>query len=207
MKITKVEVQTKDKTRVNVYADDVFFAGIDMDTCVKNGIKAGKEFNEEELSRVIFESECQRAMGKAAKYMTKALKTTKQIKDYLKTKGYDGNVIDYCIAKLGEYNYLDDEVYVKAYIKDKGSTCGVHKLRAGLTKKGISSKLLDEIFESYESNLDDIRKLALKKLANKPKTYENLSKTFAFLSNLGFEYDDIKRVINELRENDDESWD
>ena len=207
MKVTKVEVQAKHKDRVNVYVDDEFFAGIDMDTCVKYGIKPGLLIEEEYMRSVIAESERQKALAKAAKYLGKALKSTKQIKDYLHGKGYDNETINYVVEKLTEYDYLNDEKYVQAYIKDKGSVQGIHKLKYGLSQKGISAKLIEQAFEDYKSNTDDIKRLALKKLGTKPKTYDNLSKVMAFLSNKGYEYDDIKHVINELRENDnDESW-
>ena len=207
MRVTKVEVQAKHKDRVNVYVDEEFFAGIDMDTCVKLGIKPGIEIDEEHMHSVIVESEKQKALAKAAKYLGKALKSTKQIKDYLRGKGYNTDTINYVIEKLTEYNYLNDEAYVQAYIKDKGSVQGVHKLKYGLSQKGISPKLIDEAFEDYKSNTDDIKRLALKKLGAKPKTYDNLSKVMVFLSNKGYEYDEIKHVVNELREDDgDESW-
>ena len=206
-KITKVEVQAKRKNRVNVYVDDEFFAGVDMDTCVKHGLKAGIEIDASALSEIVLESEKQNALGKAAKYMSRALKTTKQIKDYLSGKGYGQDVIDYCVQKLKEYKYLDDEAYVQAYIKDNAYKSGAYKLKQTLLGRGISKKILDEAFESYKSDEQDIKKLAQKKLGNRPKTYDNLNKVMAYLSGRGFEYDDIKKVINELREGeDDESW-
>ncbi len=205
--ITKVEVQKKHNDRVNIYVDDEFYSGLNLDVCVKEGLKAGVELTEEKLNQIILDSDKVVALNKTVKYMQSALKTTKQIRDYLRKKEYSKIVVDYVIDKLNEYKYLDDEAYAQAYINTYGAKQGKLKLKASLLNKGVSAKIADELLETYESNIDDIMKLAIKKLGNKPKTYENLTKTMNFLASRGYEYDDIKKVINQLKENNDESWD
>ena len=46
VKISKVEVQAKNKSRVNVYVDGEFYTGLDLDTCVKYGLKANYEIEQ-----------------------------------------------------------------------------------------------------------------------------------------------------------------
>ena len=150
VKISKVEVQAKNKSRVNVYVDGEFYTGLDLDTCVKYGLKANYEIEQERLDDIVKESERQSALSKSVKYMSRALKTTKQIKDYLKGKGYDSQTIEYCILKLNEYNYLNDANYVRAFVKDNYKRAGINKIRHMLEAKGVSKKILDEELESYK---------------------------------------------------------
>ena len=49
MKITKIEVQKKNKSRVNLYLDGEFNCGLSLETIVKNGIKEGREITDEQL--------------------------------------------------------------------------------------------------------------------------------------------------------------
>lgn len=205
--ITKVEVQKRLTDRVNVYVDGEFYSGMSMDVCVKYGIKQGVQMPMEKLEEILLDSEKNIALNKTAKYMQSAMKTTKQIREYLKKKDYGKPVIDYVISKLEEYRYLDDTAYAKAYLDSYGKKIGKLKIRANLKTKGISENIINELLDDYQSNEDDILLLALKKLGKKEPTYENLSKIMVFLASRGYDYDEIKHTLNRIKEQDHESWD
>ncbi len=205
--ITKVEVQKRNTDRVNVYVDDEFYTGMALDVCVKYGIKAGTTIDEEQLQQIVLDSDKTLALNKVANYMQSALKTTKQIRDYLRKKGYNKQVEDYVIDKLKEYKYLDDTAYAKTYVEVYGRKCGKMKLVKQLSDKGVARDIIDSVLSDWEADPDVVLAVARKKLDNKPATYDNLSKVMNFLASRGYNYDEIKSAINVLKENKDESWD
>ncbi len=203
--ITKIELQKNNKSKVNLYIDDEFYTRLYIDICVKCGLKVGKEISYEKLSEVIESSEKELALNKTVKYISSALKTKKQVRDYLNKKEFDKNIIDYVINKLEEYKYIDDEEYVKAYVNTYKGKYGCSRLRNGLKQKGISQKLIDEYFAD---NLDDLKEespckiIAMKYIKNKPTDDKTRQKLFRFLAARGFDYDEITSVVREiLKEN------
>ena len=79
-KITKIEVQKKDKNRCNLYLDGEFFAGVSLEIVIKEGLKEGKELYKKKLGDIIFTSEKEKALKKAIDYISKALKKTSNTK-------------------------------------------------------------------------------------------------------------------------------
>ena len=49
MKITKIEIQKKNKNRVNLYLDEEFYCGLSLETIMKNHLKEGFEINENQI--------------------------------------------------------------------------------------------------------------------------------------------------------------
>ena len=197
--ITSIEVQQKDKTRANLYLDDKFYAGISIELVVKHQLKKGKEVDETFLSEIIFEDEKGKALSKAVKYISSNLKTTQQIRDYLRKKEYNPQIVDYVIDKMIEYKYLDDEAYAKTYISTYSSKFGKMKLISQLKAKGIKESTIDSVFSDDVKMEDSIQKVAEKYLKNKeikPDIYMKLSR---FLYSRGYEFDDINSCINEIK--------
>ena len=64
--ITKIEDQ-KNKKRFNIFVDNAFFCGLMKETAILANLKVGKEINEDELNKLIFNSEVKMAFEKALK--------------------------------------------------------------------------------------------------------------------------------------------
>ena len=67
--ITKIEVQKNNKERANVYIDDEFFAGMNIELIMKYGLKKGIQVNEELINEIIMEDLKVEAFNKAIKYL------------------------------------------------------------------------------------------------------------------------------------------
>ena len=85
-KITLISVQTKNKDRCNLFVDGNFFAGISLITLVKSRLKVDDEVDEKELKNLLLESERTQAFTKAVDYLSRAMKTKRQVKEYLLNK-------------------------------------------------------------------------------------------------------------------------
>lgn len=203
-RITKLEIQKKNKQKVNLYIDDEFYSRLYLDTCVKNGLKVGLDIEDEKLKNIISESEKVLALNFVAKYVTNALKTKKQVIDYLKKKEFNDEVISYVMEKLQEYKYIDDVNYIRSYVNAYSNKFGKSKLIQNLKQKGVSQKDINMFFDEVElSEQDKCYELALKKSKNLELNEKNQQKIFRFLVSRGFDYDDIKNAMNKLKENKD----
>lgn len=201
--VTSIKVQEKNKKRCNLFIDGEFYAGISLESALKYRLKNGIELTEKELTEIIFESNKVEALSLSIKYVTKTLKTKKQVKEYLLNKGYSNDVVWYCIDKLKEYKYIDDSEYAKRYIestsKNQGKRLTEYKLMMKGVKKEDISLAYDDAIVSYKDNALCV---AEKHIKNKERTNENLSKTYRYLISRGFSYEEANFAISKLKEED-----
>ena len=93
MKITKLEVQKKNKNRVNLYLNEEFYCGLSLEAVVKYNLKVGQDIEEQKLEFLQTDSEREIAQNKAISYISKYQKTEKELKDYLIKKGFDEGIV------------------------------------------------------------------------------------------------------------------
>ena len=108
MKITKIEVQKKNKNRVNLYVDDDFFCGLSLETILKFRIKENQDISLERLEYLKNQTEREIAFEKAIKHISKSQKTENEVKKYLCKQGYEDDTINSTIEKLKSYSFVDD---------------------------------------------------------------------------------------------------
>lgn len=197
-KITDISVQKKDKNRANLYLDNAFYMGLNIETIVKNKLKVGDFVDKNELNKIAFESEKITAFEKAVTYIEKSLKTKKQVATYLSQKGYAESVIDYCVEKLCSYHYVDDTEYASLYVKTYSKKYGVYKIKNDLILKGIDKEIIDEALKSIEDSNDVALGIAEKYLANKEKDIKNKQKAYKHLMSKGFTSEESLNAIKKV---------
>ncbi len=193
--ITNIVKVGKDK--YNIFLDGNFFCALNAETLVKSGIKTGKNFSKETLEDIQMENEKAIALDKSLKYLAN-LKTEKQVKDYLYSKGYTSKTVNYCISKLNEYKYINDEEFAKFYIKAYIEKKGKRLIEFELKSKGVKEEIIKNILSNLPESEDIVLTLAKKFLKNKERDKKTAQKLFAHLSSKGFEYEEINKVIKKL---------
>lgn len=199
IEITDITTQKKSTDRVNIFVDGNYFGSVFVDMCLKYGLKKGTVLSQEKLNEIMLESDKEIALNKTAKYISSKMKTVKEVKDYLYSKDYSKVVVDYVINKLLEYKYLDDQMYVNAYINTYKNKYGTLKLKNNLSMKGIDTKYLDEYFKDYETDIESVVDSANKYMKNKEYTYDNMAKLYRHLASKGYSYDEINTVVSKLK--------
>ncbi len=198
MIITEIKKQTRNNGRFNIYLDYEYYCALNAETIVKNGLKTGLEIEKQILDKLQLDSEKTTALEKLVKYMGTRLRTEKQLKDYLKGKGYAEATVDYCMEKLKEYNFINDEQYITSYIETNKRRKGKTLLKQELKQKGIKDSLIEDSFNDFETEEETIELLANKYLKNKEKNKDTFQKVYRHLFSKGFESEQILRVIKRI---------
>ena len=200
-KITNITVQEKNKNRCNIFIDGDFFIALSKELVYKYSLKEGLELEDSQIAEIRLESEKSDALSKAINYVSKSLKTKKQVVTYLTGKGYSLQTVNYCIDKLKEYSYIDDFEFAKRYIEFNSNNQGKHLLSYKMMMKGVSKQLIESAFEECGVNSkENALSVAEKRLKNKDITNELLSKTYRYLISKGFSYDDANYAIDKFKE-------
>lgn len=204
--ITEISVQKKNKNRCNIYIDNIFAFGVSNELIYKENLKVGMIIDEEKLKKIAYEENLINCKETALKIIERSYKTKKEMEKRLLEKGYNLEEINETLKFLERYNFINDESYTKAFIKDKTKTQGKQKIKYALKNKGVS----EEIIEEELSNLDMKKEkekaniLALKKynilIKRENDKYKIKEKIIRFLISRGYNYEVAKDAVKEMLE-------
>lgn len=203
-KITKIEIQKNNKDRVNIYLDGEYAFAINAELVYKENLKVKDDVDIVKLQEVAEKEAYIRCKESAIKIIERSYKTEKEIRDKLKQKGYEEKQINKSIEFLKEYNFLNDNTYAKAFIKDKLTSKGSQKIKYDLIKKGISKDIIEENLIQVDKNEEKevALNLARKKYEsirkNESDNYKLSGKLYRFLISRGYGYDIVKDVVKEI---------
>ena len=206
MQITQIKKIGKGE-RYSIFIDGIFDCALETEILVKAKLKEGQEIEEDEWREIKLKNSNLACFDRGLSYLEKSLKTKKQLKEYLKSKGYLEESIDKAINKLEDYGYIDDSVFAESFIQTYKNKKGNKKLRFELLSKGVAREIIDEKLEQLvsEEEATEICKNILKKyLKNKVFDAKTKNKAYAHLINKGFGSEIALKVLSEVK---DESWD
>lgn len=205
-KITRIEVQKRNKQRCNIYIDEVYAFSVNGEIVYKENLEVNKEVDEEKLHQIAIKENLSRCKNTALRIIERSYKTEKEIKERLIEKGYDLESILPVVDFLKEYSFIDDREYMKMYVKDRIRRQGSQKIKYALIKKGIDPNEIEDNLTNI--NKDDERDVALElvqkkysQLVEREKDIYKLSnKLYRFLVGRGYDYalakDVIKKAMN-----------
>jgi len=203
-KITKIEIQKRNKERVNLFLDDEYAFSLSTELVYKEALKVNEEVDSKKLGILAEREGLIRCKDSALRIIERSYKTEKEVRDKLSLKGYEDNAINKSIEFLKEYNFINDINYTKAFIKDKLNSTGSNKIKYTLIQKGISKELIEEELSNLnEENEKQVAiDLAKKKflIIRKRETdnYKISGKLYRYLLSKGYGYDVVNEVIKEV---------
>lgn len=211
-RITQVEKQQKNPHRYNIYIDGVFGFGADEDTVVNQRLVIGKQLDNEQLEKILFETEVGKLMDRIYGLLGKRARSEKEIRDYLRRKNLEFKVkkkeevstlvIESLINKLKQKGLINDFEFAKSWVLSRGKRRGKNLLKAELFKKGISKEIIDEVLEVETAKTQEVAAWQL--LEKKLASWKNLDsrmqkqKAIAFLLRRGFEYDLVSGLVEKI---------
>ena len=202
--ITDITPQKKDRERCNVYVDGAFCCGMRLETVLSNRLKVGMHIEAEELGAIQLESEKAQALDRALKHLSATMKTEKQMRDFLRKKGYLPVVCDYVLEKLRGYGFVDDAEYSAQYVQSAGKKKGARLIALELKSRGVAEEEIEGALEGLTGEEDAAKELARKYMKNREPTRENFSKAYRHLLSKGFSYDIAKDALASLGAEDGE---
>ena len=200
MKIDKYELIKKNK--YNIFLSNGEVITVDERVITENELLLKKEIDINLYNKVIRESRIYELVDIAIKYISIRLRSIKEIKDYLKKKEEDTDLIEVSINKLTKLGYLDDERFTKAFIKDKMNftSMGDYKIKMELYNLGVSPELIEENISLIDNEqLEEKMKKQIEKDIRTNKKYigyELKNKIYNHLVSAGFSKEKVLAVIN-----------
>ena len=204
--ITSIK-QQKNKNRINVYLDNKFGFGIDLDNFVLLHLKVDQELSDTEIEKIIKKAEFQKILDKLLRFATVRPRSEKEIENYFRRKKVHSSMHDDLIGKLKHFELVDDYKFANWWIEQRMSFRPKSRrtLLAELREKGISKDIAAEILENTKiDELTIAKELINKKMYrwNKLDEKDRKHKIAQYLASKGYGWEIIKKVvdINEFEE-------
>lgn len=214
MLVTDIKLQVKNSNRVSIYLDGRYSFSLTVDQLASFNFKKGDDLSLEEVEAYKDESSYGKLKAVALDYLLLRTRSKKEFRDYLFRKTlstYDkkGKKIirytDVQAKRVYEHflntKYLDDEFFAKTWVENRNLKKGVSKkkLYQELRQKGIEDHVIEQALgASGRDDLGELKKVLTKK-AERYKSDDN--KLIRYLASLGFNYEDIKKAIEEFKAN------
>lgn len=208
-KITDIEVQKRNKERVNVYVDGEFTFACDSEFVYKEKLKAGSQIDLAKIKKIVIEDEFKKCKNTALRIIERSYKAEKEVYDKLLEKGYDQEVAAAALEFLKEYGYINDKNFASMYIRDRLRTEGKNKIKYALVRKGIDESIIkDALYENAneETEFEVAVKLAKRRYDSIRKReadkYKLSQKLYRFLVGKGYGFDLVSEVVRKVTNDD-----
>ncbi|HIS12239.1 MAG TPA: RecX family transcriptional regulator, partial [Candidatus Onthocola stercoravium] len=153
-----MEIKKISKKKNNLYqillSDNTSLSFYD-DTIIKYSLLINRSFDDKTLQEMLAFNNQSAAYYKALSYIKAKLRTKKEIEDKLKKLGYTNNVVLNTIKRLEKQKYLNDDIYIKAYISDQVNLTlkGPKKISQELIKLGFKEEIVNTYIDKYSNDL------------------------------------------------------
>lgn len=202
--ITKIEVQKRNKSRVNIYVNEDFLFACSAEIIYSYGLKSGEKIDIGKIKNIIEEDNYIKCKNDALHSIERAYKTQKQIVEKLLAKGYEKSTIDKVILFLKEYNFLDDSKFAEMYVKEKLASQGRNKIKYSLIQKGLDESIIKEKLQNIDKEKEEssLEKLGMSKYEQLIKREEDTRKIYKklgdYLMRRGYPWEDVKSFLNRV---------
>ena len=199
--ITSIKSQ-KNKKRINIYLDDRFGFGIDLDNFVLLHLKIDQVLSDEEVKKIIEKSDFQKSFEKILRFAMVRPRSLKEYKDYLKRKNIDESIHRSIFEKLEKLKLLNDEEFAKWWVDTRiaqGKSRRIMNYELGI--KGVDKEIIEKVLS--EVKIDEV-KMAKKLLEKKAYKWNNLESRLAglkmsqYLMVKGFGWNVVGKVVKDM---------
>lgn len=207
MKIIKLKKLSSGK--YEIVLDDNKITTFD-NVILKYNLLYKKELSNEELKKIVNDSNYYEIYNKTLKYATKKIRSEMEINKYLDKfdiKDSDKNKI---VIKLKKLNFINDRAYTKAFISDKIhlSKYGIDKIKKLLKQEGIDNTIIEEEISKIDTsevklNLENKIKKKIEN-NNKYSNYELKNKILDYFINQGYKREDILFYLEKYKKEDND---
>ncbi len=126
-------------------------------------------------------------------------RTESQLRQKLKEKFYNDEVIDQVVEYVKSFGYINDVNYAERYIRSKQSGKSRREIHAALVQKGVGRDDIETAMErcfEREDELEAIRRLCEKKHFSPEEASDaEKQKIYGYLVRKGFRNEEIRQVI------------
>lgn len=196
MKITAIKQQERLKGRYSVFADEKYAFSLSEGTLLDQKLHIGQEITKEQLAGYKKLSADNKAYGLTLAYVARRMRSRWELTDYFRRKEYSEELGAEIMEKLERLGFVNDETFAKNWVENRRLLKPVSKRRLSqeLRQKRIADDIIEQVLAEDETEeVDTLRELVERK--RRQSKYQDNLKLMQYLAGQGFNYGDIKAVL------------
>ena len=219
MKISKISVQVKNKSRYSVEVDGNYSFSLSADDLLENKIARGDDVDSSKISELKTIGSKSLLYDRVINYLSSRPHSRQEIKTYLYkiiTKNKDSKeisrdkknqIIEEIIEKTESKNYINDLEFAEWFVNQRlknSKPKSKNIINSELISKGIDREIIQTVFERFPNDFDQnsANLLAEKKLASLEDIYNDpkiiKQKLSTYLMGKGFTWEVVSDTIQSL---------
>lgn len=198
MKITAIKQQVKRQDRYSIYIDGKYLFSFSQNELMNSGLKVGRELTEQELHELQDTATVDKAYDRALNLISHRPRSEGELRDYLRRKDMSDADVGAVILRLSERGYVNDLDFAQRWVATRRLLKSTSKRRLSqeLRQKRIASDTIDQVLANDETDEREVLRELVARKRRQTKYQDNL-KLMQYLSRQGYNYEDIKFVINQ----------
>lgn len=199
--ITLLEVQKRNKERVNVHLDGEYAFSLALIEAAM--LKKGQVLTDDEVAALRGKDAVERAVERGVRFLSYRPRSISEVRRNLAEHDVTEGEIEAAIDRLCALGYLDDHAFTRFWLENRAAfkPMGPRALRYELRQKGIDDAIIDAALEALQPDdaaYQAAHSRALKLRGHTPKAFQH--KLGSFLQRRGFSYEDSRDAIERLRQ-------
>jgi regulatory protein len=201
MKVTDIKQQSKTAGRYSIFIDGKFSFGLSENALLDSGIRIGKEYSKQELKDLQDSAKSDKAYNRTLGLIARRQRSEWEVRDYLKRKEYESELIDQIVQRLYANRWLDDEAFARMWVENRRllKSSSTRRLQQELKAKRVPDDVIKNVLAEDATDEQQLLKDLIDKKRRQTR-YQDPQKLMAYLIRQGFNYSDIKEALRETEE-------
>ena len=199
--ITALEVQKRNKDRVNVYLDGVFGFGLAAIEAIR--LRVGQTLTPDQIAELRMRDGIERAYERALNYLSYRPRSEAEVRRNLHKKDVEERAIDAVIERLTRAGLVDDREFARYWVNNRArfNPRGLQGLRYELRQRGVTRDIIDAALSEFDVQAAAARvaEAGARRFATEPPG-DFGRKLKAYMARRGFSYALIKPLVDKKLE-------
>ncbi len=202
MKVTAITVQVKNKSRYSVFIDEKYSFSFNQDGLLSAGLRIGDELTESDINKLKKNSEDGKLYDRLIGLLASRPRSRWELENYLYRKKTDPETQEQLLNKLEDKKLINDLDFARRWVENRRllKSMSQRKLMVELQQKRISSQVINEVLAADETDEKQVLRDLVEKKQHLSKYKNDKQKFMQFLARQGFNYGDIKEVLEESKD-------
>jgi regulatory protein len=197
-RVSAIKQQVKRQDRYSIYVDGKYLFSFSENELMGSGLKINQELSEQELLALKDQAVLDKAYDRTLNLVSHRPRSEWELRDYLKRKDYDEDVVAQTIDRLRDRGYVNDADFARRWVQTRRLLKSTSKRRLSqeLRQKRIADDIISQVLETDETDERAVLRELIERKRKQTKYQDNL-KLMQYLNRQGFNYDDIKSMLQE----------
>ena len=197
MRVSDIKQQVKRADRYSIYIDGKYACSFSESELLKLGLRIGQELTVSEFEDLKTNAVLDKAYDRSINLISRRPRSEWELRDYLKRKESEPEVIEATITRLAERGYVDDSEFARRWVSNRRLLTATSKRRLSqeLRQKRVSDDIIDQVLSEDETDERQVLRELIERKRKQTK-YQDDMKLMQYLSRQGYNYEDIKAALN-----------